>query len=248
MKSRICFNVLPLFIISTCTVRQSVEIQAATDAARTILSDTIWTGGDTIRMTRNIIVTATAQLTIQPGAVIQFRHDAGLFVRGALRAEGTQSRPIVFTSLADTSGGSPVSEMWSGLNFLPGSKGDLSGCHIRYAVTGVLVNRSSVVLEDCLIEDFTSQGIFIKGATAKELFSAEVNNCTIRQTDPYLRGTGDGIRVYRSVHATISRCHISNCQYGIHLRGNNADAPQFSIAHCTIRDNADYGIYIPWVG
>jgi hypothetical protein len=203
---------------------------------------------DTIHVTRIVTVSTSARLTIEAGTVIRFDSGAGLFVLGRLTAAGTKDKHILFTTIADTVGGLPTAGQWVGLNFLPGSSGDLNYCDVRFADNGVIVERASVTFRGCIIEDFALRGIYLKGATAAQPISTTIADCIIRQNDAGTKGNGTGVYVYRAVNVTLTQCEISDCQYGIQFKGNEADAPRFTITGCTIRDNAAYGIYIPWSG
>ncbi len=221
---------------------------SAVEVSGSISGDTTWTCSDTIKVSDQVVVTASGRLTIQAGAVILFGPGSGLFIQGELRADGERSRRILFTGAADTSGSPPKAGCWDGLRFMPHSTGSVLHCNVRFANNGIHVEQSSISLYGCAIEDFASRGVYIDGFESDSLIRMTVEHCSIHQNDTALTGSGVGILAYRSADVTITGCEVSNCQYGVQFRGREAHAPRFQMSGCTIRDHASYGIYIPWVG
>ena len=84
------------------------ETAAATNRSGTYTTNTTWTKASNPQvMTGNVTVAAGATLTIEPGVIIKASGSKTreLRVVGTLRAEGTESDRIVFTSAADDSAG-----------------------------------------------------------------------------------------------------------------------------------------------
>jgi hypothetical protein len=64
--------------------------QLLTQVAGAISQDTVWRLADSpLEVTGDVTVQPGATLQIEPGAVVQFRANTGLTVRGRLLAEGT---------------------------------------------------------------------------------------------------------------------------------------------------------------
>ncbi|MEW6541446.1 MAG: hypothetical protein AB1402_07530, partial [Bacillota bacterium] len=67
-----------------------------------IASDTTWTvAASPYHVTSSVTVNAGVTLTIEPGVVVKFGHNTGLYVDGTLLAQGTPAAPIHFTDFRD---------------------------------------------------------------------------------------------------------------------------------------------------
>jgi len=218
-------------------------LSATIKISGTISGDTTWTSADTINVIGNVDITSSGQLTIQAGAIILFDAGTGLYVDGRLTGDGESGDRIVFTSSADTPGGSPLAGSWYGVNFLTGSDGLLRNCDLRYATNCVYIYRSSPELDSCVIEGFLGAGINIDGYTSNPPIAPVIGGCVIGQNDPGLRGTGNGIFAQRKVDLTVSGCTIRNCRIGMEFYANISLAPHFQVSNCTISNHALHGIY-----
>ncbi len=64
----------------------------------TIKNNTIW-ATDTVRIKNcNIVIAKTAALTIKPGTMVEFWGPYKIIVQGSIKATGTKTEPVVFTS------------------------------------------------------------------------------------------------------------------------------------------------------
>ncbi len=216
---------------------------AAVDVGGTITTDTTWTGIDTIIVTDAVIVADSVRLTIQAGAIIMFSPATALFVQGELIADGEGTNRILFTSSADTAGGSPAAGEWKGVKFELNSDGILSHCDLRYADSCIAIYESSPEFFGCLVEDFSVGGFYMDGYSDSLPITPLIENCVIRQRDASLVGTGTGIFVYRSVDITLSGCRVGNCFYGLDFAGRQTIVPHFQVTGCEIHDHASRGIY-----
>ncbi len=100
--------------------------------AGTLATNVIW-GSDSVYVidyggaVRGLTINENTTLTVDPGVVVKFEESAELVVRGALIANGTPDRKVVFTSLRDDSYGgdtngdgsssSPAANDWGTLAF-----------------------------------------------------------------------------------------------------------------------------------
>ncbi len=217
-------------------------VSAAVEVSGVITTDTTWTSSDTIVVTASVMVPDTVRLSIQAGSIILFSNGTSLFVAGELAAEGGESDRIVFTDRADTAGGSPVAGSWSGVSFQENSTGTISYCDLRYAYAGVAIDRASVALVGCVIEDFAYRGLSVDGYLSSPPVVAYMQGCIVRQNEAGLLQTGTGVYVYRSVEFTLRDCEVRNCFYGVYFQGQSTYAPHFQITRSEIRDHASYGI------
>ncbi len=239
LKAMLTKGFLILFLLLIpCHIRAIIDVQGP------ILNDTTWTDQDTIRIINSVIVPDSVQLTIEPGACIA----GGLFktieVHGRLVAQGQENSKIVFTSSADTLGGSPATRVWRGIYYKQNSTGILQHCLLKYTYYAITAEYASIEARNCTIEDFQSRGFDINGGTLDIPPTIVIDACTVRQNEASLMGNGTGIYVYQSTDIAISRCRVNSCMYGIDLYSHQLDEPHFQITSCDIRDNAKYGIYI----
>ncbi len=185
----------------------------------------------------SVIVPAGESLTIEAGVVVRFEGHVPLIVNGLLRVEGTEEDSVFFGS------NDPDNDLrWAGIQF---SYAD-EGCCITYAhisgagwngapqeATGILVNRSSPVIRDCLITGcLTRYGAIwvwwttetaiedntIEGNTGTGLWCSGTGLTTI--SGNVIRGNiGYGIDAYASSTAIIQDNQLSdNSRAGILLR------------------------------
>ena len=218
------------------------------DVLGNISSDTMWTSGETVRVTGPVTVLAGKHLTIEAGTVIYFTPGTGLYVNGELSAMGSEDARIVFTASADTILGQPTAGSWSGIRFNLGAAGSLEYCDITWATKAVCVYQSGPMISHCTLENFLSHGVYAYGLPTGTVAKPIVEHCDIRQTDSRYTGTGLGIYAYYCTELTVHRTDISNCSNGIDLCAYKTYAQTFEISECAIRNNATMGLYLHAVG
>lgn len=216
---------------------------AAVEISGNLTSDTTWSNSDTIIVTDAVTVTSLATLTIEAGTVIMFRPNTTINIDGTISAPGLAYSRIIFTSSADTAGGSPEAGAWYGMNFREFGAGILENCELRYGIDNIHIFKSSAEFNNCLIENFSGRGIYIDGFYPEPSISVYINNCVIRQEDAALKGTGTGIYAYRMADVFISGTEINGCTYGMYYVGSAAFVPSFQISRCDIRGHVLGGIY-----
>lgn len=133
-------------IFGSCTKEEEKDtlniVNDNIDAATTFTSDRIWIiEGD---------VYVNADLTIEPGTVVQFKEDASLHigdgVYGSLKSVGTEEKPITFTSASSN----PQAGDWNGIFFYSKnsvSRSELSYCIIEYGGEPSAYDDDSGILE-----------------------------------------------------------------------------------------------------
>ncbi len=137
-----------------------------------------------------LTVAGGADLTISPGATLNFAATKAFKVDGTLTAHGTASQPIVFTARS----AAPSAGFWQGLYFSSGSAGDLDYVTVEYAGDYDFV----APYNNCV-----------------EIASSDVSlsHATIRYCDDTI-GTATGI--YASGDLTIDSSTVSGCAgYGV---------------------------------
>ncbi len=112
----------------------------------------------------NMAIASGNVVTIEPGVVIKFQNQTSgyLTVNGAIKALGTESQKIIFTSINDDSAGgdtnnngtssTPANTDWQGIDFT-GTASDteniMKNCEVRYS--GYYYFYSSVRITDCRV-------------------------------------------------------------------------------------------------
>ena len=143
-----------------------------------ITSDQTWTSNNDYAVNDDTIIDNGATLTIEPGTVIKSAAGKGLYVyNGTLIAEGTEEKPIVFTSSAKN----PAKGAWVGLVFYEGTLNNttLKYCEIEYAggdqnYRAIHIYESKIHVNYCSIVDNKYNGIYLWGTGAN--FMSFTNN------------------------------------------------------------------------
>ncbi|MBI4429925.1 MAG: right-handed parallel beta-helix repeat-containing protein, partial [Ignavibacteriales bacterium] len=155
----------------------------------------------------NLIISSNAVLTIDPGVIIKFpitfANQAGITVDGAMKAGGTTTQKIIFTSLRDDSNGgdtnndgnnsTPTRGDWWTIEFYNSgsdSLNSLKNCEIRYGGSG----------------GFNYYFFNPKGAGAVRVFDAQlrIDSCIVQQS------ANSGLGIYGSASPIVSNVQIYN--------------------------------------
>ena len=112
----------------------------------------------------------------QPGVSINFGNGASLIVRGQLYANGTSSRPIVFTSSEKI----PGKGDWAGIRFLNSNcTSVLNYCEISYATNGIYLDNSNLILDNSYIHHNQSSNLsVVNGAYSSMLWYNTMSSST----------------------------------------------------------------------
>ncbi len=238
----------------TASTTRTVNFQSVRDVAGYVTSTT-WYG--TINVTGNATVPNGETLVISAGTTVVFVEldqdnngvgDYELLVNGSLEVEGTESEPVIFTTL-DTDGVQDASA-YKGVRLSSSSSGNvithavfeyaetgldleapatLSDVELRLSRTGLEVNHSSgtTTMERVEIHDNDGDGLVVlKGKiSATELASRKNGGRGV-----YLKGGG--------AH-TISTCTVSENGGD----GFEVDGVAITVESCTISANGETGVY-----
>jgi parallel beta-helix repeat protein len=198
-----------------------------------ISTDTTWTiAGSPYYLESNFnqwpIVESGATLTIEPGVKIfpQNAYYTFLEIRGTLKAEGTATDKIVFTSKKDSdyggSGGAVAGDMKNIIFTSTSTNSVLNYTLFRYGGKDsetIKIDGSSIEIKNSIIENSVKNGIYLKNSNSKIENTIVINNL----------GSGIIIDGNGSV-PEIRNCQLNdNVQYGIEIK--NGTSP-------IIRDNS----------
>ena len=169
---------------------------------------TLGSPGQTVTFHENITLASTASLTIASGTTIKFDSGKRLNVNGTLNANN-----VTFTS---------SSGIWNGIKYNSGSTGSLTNCTIKKVMTGIYLNESDRIIDNCTITtdgNRTNYGIYVVDA------SPTIENCDITGTN-FLNTAIPSYGVYYSgdnnSNAIIKNNKI-DATYGIYLYDASPD-------------------------
>src|SRR5690606_17137570 len=91
----------------TYDFNEHAEVRHAVEVVSGEITTTVrWRAGSLHLIERDLHVLLGGSLTIEAGAIVKFAPDTGLFVtNGTLVTEGTELRPVIFTSARDDTRG-----------------------------------------------------------------------------------------------------------------------------------------------
>lgn len=195
---------------------------------RGIRQDETWRGE--VRVRGSVVVQKGATLTILPGTTVRFEKidvdgdgigDSELYVEGALVAEGTPGRPILFTSAEDD----PAPRDWKYLFINLSPRAVLAHCVSEYAFSGVQIHFSRASVSRCT---FRRNVDGLRFSTAEGEFTRNV-----------MTGNVYGVRYEeRGSKALLSRNDIAGNRVGIFCVMESPG--RIVIRENRIHDNADY--------
>src|SRR3989344_5018367 len=223
------------FVNGTPKARNSVSYLIAKGAVKIINENIILTKNRSPYFVNNLVQSFqnNAVLTIEPGVVIKFYNDAGMnFNSAAIRAQGTTSEPIVFTSFyddeygedtnGDATSSSPSIGDWYGVDIISGANSSiLDRVIFRYAgkyytptslIDRVLVkiqDTSDISIKNSVFEHSKAHGLVMVNSTST------LENNIFRNNNNYFE-QGKGLFV-SSGNYIIKNNEFSQNQTGLYL-------------------------------
>ncbi len=182
----------------------------------------------------DVTVNTGVTLTIDPGVVIRAakrdalssgtdRNRVELIVKGTLKAVGTSSSPIQFTSLSTSKGA------WYGIIVNSSGKATLSYVNVKYGNMGLTVygNVDAQYLE---VSQSSRYGVYLKGGTLTLQHSKIHHNHT-------------GVYANRGVMKVLHCQLYRNNYYGLYTYPSTSSSSAL-IEHNTIAYNNSYGVFV----
>lgn len=197
-------------IFNINNIEQKVRLLASGQDFKLIRSEmiktTTWTKEKPYLVYNFAFVDSLQTLTIEAGSTIYFHKNAGLFIKGNLKVQGTVSEPVVFRGDRLETAYANLPDQWSGITLLSGSHNNfIDHGIIRNANIGLQVGNieksgyASVELANTRIENMSWSGIW---AMKSKILAY---NCVIANIGYYntaLLLGGD----YQFYHTTFANC------------------------------------------
>ena len=232
MKKEIVSLLVVLLIFSMLTfLANFFPTVNATYVEGIITHNTVWMLIDSpFIVINNVTVSPGVILTIEPGVEVRFGGNFSLNVEGTLIANGTEERPITFTSNKHEAEAGD----WIGIKFSNISNSYLSYCTVKYAVHGITVENSSLIVSNCEITENFKSGIKIVGNS-----SLTVNNSKIMLNENGIIPID--LNINSSQQVTIQNTVISSNSFsGVLINGSIWN---LNIINCSLMSN-EVGIYV----
>jgi len=187
-----------------------------------INSNTTWTvTGNPYIVTGNVLVNTGVTLTVEPGVIVKFNSGKALQIRGILRAIGTSSDKITFTSNLPT----PASADWSNILFYDqaqsydsasGTGCILNHCIVEYAGEQIPTSDFAAIKSDvctpyiknCTVRNNRCNGIYIYNAAT----NIRIDSCIAENNYGGISGSS-------SASVAIENCTVYNCNGGFSVSG-----------------------------
>jgi len=234
------YRIVATNVVGTTTYGSDMSFTTTggTYVSGTISTNTTWTFiGSPYVVTGNIFVYGVAEptLTIEPGVEVRFN---GLYMlqigyssyKGILKAQGTSSKPIVFTSnkVTHTPGD------WYGIWFYNHATTESILEYVTveyggYSLGSIYIYNSSPTIKNSIARYSKSSGIYISGDSSPVIIDSTISNNTIYGI--YTNSTGN---------LTITGSAIlNNGTYGVYCTAGG------TISNTYFTNNGSYAISVP---
>lgn len=226
------------------------KVRAETQVSGPLQTNTTWSqGGSPYIVTGNIVVMDGVVLEIEPGVNVKFDGEYSLYIDGSLKAEGTDSDHIVFTSNRST----PSVGDWLGIKFRSTSSSSIiSRGKIEYADNGVNLDGASPTINHSIIAN-NRNGIACSWSNSgPNIYNSKIYGNI--DAGIYLRCYGggeisrnlitdNGIGVSMFERGILTENVIANNNYGYYLNsGGGTNLPRMS--NNIFHNNSEVGVYV----
>jgi hypothetical protein len=166
------FVLFTLVFGSFSIVYKTLPSVKATYVEGVITQDTLWTLVDSpIVLSNNVTVNPGVTLTIEPGVEVMFGGDFSLIVNGAIVANGTEERNILFAT-NEPSG----TVAWQTIDVNSTQPSLFINCIIENATNALTLDGGSLDVESSVISSNSESGIALNGGALTVQNSELVNN------------------------------------------------------------------------
>ncbi|NLF17508.1 MAG: hypothetical protein GX595_09640, partial [Lentisphaerae bacterium] len=223
-----------------------------------LAASAVWPA-DTLHWVRDdVTVPGGMTLSVEPGATVVFDYGRVLSVSGTLQAIGAIGAPIRMTSSYDSgafgmaygpyAGHMPAPGDWHCVYVGDGGAGTFDRVHFRYGAgrqTGydstamVRGRRSTVVLQNCRIEDTQYDGVLVDWPT--DTTRTELVNCVVAGCDIGFRAADNAAGICQVVNSSFYDNRI-----GVHLAWGSTSNPRV-VRNSIIAESREIGYYL-WGG
>ena len=244
-KSSILFIIL-ITSMFTSMINPLLLVKGETHVEEHITQDTVWTLTDSpFVVIKDLFVDTGTTLTIEPGVEVRFGGSFSLIVMGKLIADGTEEKPITFTSNKLQ----PEKGDWITINFTSMQPSHLEHCIIEYAENGIAIENGNLAITRSNITNNFQNGVYITGDNSASISENRIednqngifvngnSSGTIIQRNYIYFNNETGIRLFATNSTQVENILILNNilstnPKGIHVYGQvNANITRNSIAY-----------------
>jgi len=212
-------------------------------------------------ITGDVYIDIDITLTINAGVTVSFLKidvandgfgDVDFFNNGQLLISGTEADPVIFTSWEEN----PQAGDWYGVTHSNTASVYSSADHliVRYATKGLTVDGKYITLEDVIVEECYSEGIFVDDSWSGQTSLTNVvlqNNGTdglsiaangIVQANNLFSANNDesGVKIVSNSNTTLQNSRIiSNLESGVDALNSS-----FTLTNCSISFNDVDGLLV----
>jgi len=216
-----------------------ILILAATTVAQTNISGTISSdstlvlAGSPYIVTGNVTLNNGSTLTVDPNVVVRFNPGTRIYIYGVLDANSA-----IFTSSADTAGGTPAKGDWGNIqvgNYSNTGSAHFSKCQIKYGgnsdYSNLYIYKGTATLDTTSVSQSKYDGVKLAaGSNIVNITGSDISNCASL-----------GVYVTTGVTANITNSTIQTCDWPIRYDGT---ASVVFTGNVNLAGNTHDGIYI----
>ena len=236
-------------LLAVMLVFLPISSWSAIEIGGLIDSDTTLQAGETYHVTSSLTVAEDATLTIPQGTVLKCESSVWIRVDGTLQVNGTETQPVYFTEVRDSSVGEeietadPQPGSWRYVDVRDGGVANLDHLHVRYASSfsyprSIWVRSGGLLtLRDSVISEGRRVGIEISGGSEDHIIERTVVETHVEQ-GIVLSGTSGAIQLTDNIVR-------DNGSHGLQL--SNVTGP-VSLSNNEITNGGGHGIVISGSG
>ncbi len=168
----------------------------------------------------NVTIEKDNVLIIEPGVILQFAPNTGLYAKGQLVIAGNKAKKVVLTT-ADASGNSK----WKGVFISSVSENEIRNVTVSNAENGFVVENSNLTLQSAEVNKTSQHGFFAKNS------KVDINDCSFEEN------AGVALHVSNYAVANVQRTSFKKNNVAL----LNAELAQTEVSASSFEENT-YGI------